>query len=149
MNKRTRRSWEIFVLILGTAIVALGLYSEAKADNYQHAVGYICCSYHQERDKGFNENNDGVYYRYNVGDDSLFMVGNYENSFHRQSTFIGYGPRWNLLNGLEVSIPVGFVTGYLDRPSPFALPTITIRDTVNIHFIPGVVYAASFNIVRW
>jgi hypothetical protein len=77
------------------------------------------------------------------------MVGSFKNSFSRQATFISYGPRWKIGDHAEISLPIGLTTGYQEGPSPFALPTLTIWETVNIHTVPGVVYAMSFNILRW
>jgi hypothetical protein len=110
----------------------------------------VCCSSHvQEKDKDLNTDNRGIFFRANPNEDTIFVAGLFKNSFSKQSAFIGFGPRWEVLKNIEVSLPIGITTGYTDVAAPFALPTITINEVFNLHIVPTVVYGISFNIVRW
>lgn len=142
--------WSLFIIavfVFGSCL----LPTRANAsDDYDYALGMVCCSSHaREKDKDLNTDNRGVFLRINTSDKALFIAGTFKNSFSRQATFIGYGPRWEVLKNIEVSFPLGVTTGYQETPSPFMIPTITINEVFNLHIVPTVVYGISFNIVRW
>lgn len=143
---------ELFVntMIWGVLIGLLGYCTHTEADEYSVGIGYICCSSHvREQDKDLNEDNGGAFIRYNIDNETMMIVGSYRNSFDRQATFVGISPRWKPYHDVEITIPMGLVTGYQDHPSPYALPTISFWDTFHLHAVPGVVYALSITLIKW
>lgn len=133
-----------------SVVLLLGFCTNADADQYTWGVGYICCSSHvRSKDKDLNEDNKGGYIRYNIDYNNMMIVGSYNNSFNRQSTFVGASPRWRPWRDVEITIPMGVITGYQEHPSLYILPTVSFWDTVNIHVIPSIVYAASFTLIKW
>lgn len=145
-------------LVMATALAlfaVVGVFAQcSKAAAYQiddsrsHTLGIICCSKHvREQDKTLNEDNKGVFYRYHLSSTNMLMVGTFKNSFSRQSVFVGGGPHWQV-GDFNFSLPIGFTTGYKDHPTPFAVPTVSYK-YVNVHVVPSVVYAVSFNVVKW
>lgn len=127
-----------FIILLFCAVPAV-------AGGYTHAIGYICCSHH-DVEGDFNGQNEGLFYRRNIDGGYMAFVSAYENSEYRQTVFIGAGPRTNISDDFEVSIPIGLASGYQSTAILFALPTITYRDTINLHGIPGIIYALSIQV---
>lgn len=113
------------------------------------ALGYICCSKHQrKKDAHLNTDNSGWYY-YHGNEDRVLVLGDYTNSFSRDAKFITYGPVWRVSKNVTFAFPMGVITGYVGHPSPVAVPTFRLYDRVQISFVPGIVYALSFDLVHF
>lgn len=86
-------------------------------------------SYHFERDKGYNNANYGLGYKF----DNLLVIGAYHNSNERVSTYAGYHFSFNE----HVGVVLGVVTGYQKHDIwPAAVITFTapIGNRWNLHF---------------
>ena len=121
-----RYRWLIVSLAAG-GILAMCVGAEAAETEVWLSPGGI--SHHQSRDAGYRERNPGVVLEIRRGDHAA-LVGQYRNSFDRDSKLIGYrytAVRWG---GLSLGATIGAIDGYPYREgrwSPVALPVASYQ----------------------
>ena len=131
-------------------IAALALFMAVPATQADE-LDILCCTHHFLRDRGFNENNLGVIYKYNIYNNIHIGIGRYHNSENTYSNLIGIENRWKINNTLSFKLPAGIVTGYRDGDRFFVLPTLTLYDRINFSLIPITEGGISMSItaIRW
>ena len=138
--------------IFGVIIVVLLIVLSQCADAATNSLEFGCCSYHFNRDAGYNEFNYGVMYHRHYNEKETFYVGMYKNSEHTNTFAIGGDYTWKLSENFDFKLRYGVLTGYVRSPLiPFVLPVITYKDTVNLYAFPvdegG--FAMSFTLIKW
>lgn len=110
-----------------------------------------CCSYHLDREAGFNEKNYGLFYGRHLSDSNFLIAGIFKNSKYRTSHVVGVGHTWPLVKYLTFSLTGGIVTGYPVGTIPAIMPTLTYHRIINLHIIPiyGGAVALSITAFRW
>jgi hypothetical protein len=94
------------------------------------AIGIHLGTYHFERDHHYNEFNPGAY----AACDG-YVVGVYQNSVRKTSTYVGY--QFSNVLG-PINIVTGVVTGYKLAPVvPMIIPTVK-WDNIRVSFIPPI-----------
>ena len=110
--------------------------------------GVIIGSWHHDREKDYNENNEGLVLQYNFGD---FRIGgmSFVNSYGDPATALFYGGNFYESPKLDLGLNLNFVSGYHNMNDFTPIPTMTATvkpwtsrwaPAVALQGIPGVVY---------
>jgi hypothetical protein len=103
-------------------------------------------SYHQDREKPYNETNPGLGIGY--GSDAGYIeCGSYENSFYLNSKYCFIGGSFRVVGDLRAGVLVGYVSGYSEELRSAAIPYLQYK-AVRLLIAPGEVAAIGlvFNI---
>lgn len=131
--------------------------------NESNELDVMCCSYHLNREPGYNELNLGILYKRNYHQSRWWVnVGVYKNSNYHITYTGGVLYRWPLSKQLDLNIYFNILTGYNhdvvghfeiagERIIPVILPILTYNKWLNVAAYPvdsgGA--ALSFTIARW
>ena len=123
-------------MMIFMALVLMGTTSTVTAEP-SNKLDIICCSYHFNRDAGYNELNLGLKYTHYYHQHRGLHIGGYKNSEYNMSYFVGIEDSWELSEDFAVSLGAGIVTGY-ERTNilPYILPTISYKDTLHLTVFP-------------
>lgn len=125
------------------------LVTSVHAEYPTHHLDFICCSYHFDRSKEYNETNRGLIYRHYYKHNMNVNVGVYENSEWGTSGFIGNQLDHKLSKNFNFTLDVGLVFGYERFPVfPYVVPGVSYKDFVNVQLGPNVI-GASVTIFKW
>ena len=128
---------------LALLIVGAGIWASAKADLWLVST---VASWH-EKDNGYNEQNFGLGFEYGISDSTRLTVGQYRNSFYRNSIYGALQTKWFcgvLVVQVCAATAAGFVSGYNGQYeevySPMVVPVVTVEGRhlgANLMVIPG------------
>jgi hypothetical protein len=148
-------------MMIFMVLVLMGTVSTATAEP-SNELDIVCCSYHINREPGYNEFNVGVLYKRHYYHHWWLNVGAYRNSNYKTTYAAGVIYRWPVSKKLDINIYANILTGYKhdivghfsiggERIVPVILPTLTYNKWLNLAAYPvdGGGMAVSFTIARW
>lgn len=135
----------ILVGAIVASILCVMFSSDAKADMSDWcSEGWgvsTVASYHIDRDTKHNESNWGLGFECQVMEKGSLVGGVYENSYWRQSKYLGVTYLPYKLGPAKIGAMFGAVTGYDRTVTPVIIPTIAFEGTrygMNIGIIPSI-----------
>lgn len=141
-----------------------GTYSYARAETSVWLTSGMQ-SYHEDRSRGYRENNNGIGLEWQLNKKYTLVAGEYQNSLYQKADYIGY--RWTPWHaaGFSAGFTTILITGYTydchtvgthdkyctpaNRPALAPVPTITYEYKsigLNIFVVPTIVTAVQLRI---
>jgi hypothetical protein len=112
-------------------------------------------SRHDDRSKGYRENNSGAGVEYQYNPMMTLHAGHYWNSLNRSSDYVGVAWQPQEFYGCRPGILLAAVTGYGKHGSAVVLAPVPMLSWnyksvgVNLYAVPGVLVAVQFKLKVW
>ena len=147
---------EIILWLIVGLLFLIGISDLVEAA--ENEVDFMCCSYHIDREAGYNERNVGWLYKHKLGNHLWVNAGQYKNSDYRTSRLIGLMYRHKLSQNWDLDIYADVLTGYnhpvighSGNSTLAVVPVLRYKEVLNLTAYPqdkgGL--ALSFTVIKW
>ena len=145
MDYYKQQTIAVWLIIMGIVLY----FISTDSDGTENKLEFGCCTYHFQRDMGYNEFNYGLIYHHQVADKWWLSAGGYKNSDYTTSLFVGGTFEYPIHKDWTLAFAVGALSGYDndlplkidfnalgERWLPIVVPKFIYKDTVNLYIIP-------------